>query len=211
MKNLVLYAPPAAGKGTLCEYLKEKHGYKHISTGDLLRAEIKKGTDFGKEIDEIISTGALVSDEIITKLLKNAMEELNGALFILDGYPRNIDQAKELDTLLENYIVINLDIDRELAMKRTLGRVNCKECGRIYNIYFDETKPQNEGVCDDCGAVLNARNDDNESSFNVRFDIYEENAPVLLDYYKNKEILYIVDSRKTPEETSSQVERILND
>ena len=211
MKNLVLYAPPAAGKGTQCEILIEKYGYKHISTGELLRAEIAKKTELGDKINDIISKGELVSDDIITELLKNAMKELNGDLFILDGYPRNIEQAKVLDTILTNYVVINLDIDRELAKKRTLGRVGCKNCGKIYNIYFDETKPKEEGICDECGASLDARSDDNEASFNVRFDIYEQNAPAILDYYKEKGILSIVNSGISKEHTSSEVEKVLNE
>ena len=145
--NIIFIAPPAAGKGTLSDKLVTKYGYKHLSTGDLLRAEIKKENDLGKKIEEIISRGELVSDDIITELLKNELKSIEGK-FILDGYPRNIAQANTLNGIfselnIENYVTIYLDLEEELAMKRALGRVICGGCGASYNTYFENFMPKN--------------------------------------------------------------------
>ena len=141
MKNIIFIAPPAAGKGTQSTSLENKYDYKHLSTGDLLRAEIKTGSELGKEINEIISKGEFVSDELITKLLKNELAKIKHQKFILDGYPRNIAQAETLTSIfdelgIDNYTTIYLDLDAETAKKRALGRVVCSQCGASYNTYF---------------------------------------------------------------------------
>ena len=167
MMNIIFIAPPAAGKGTQSSLLEEKYEYKHISTGDLLRNEINKKSDFGKEIESIISKGELVSDDIITKLLKNELENIKHQKFILDGYPRNLRQAEILNELfnelnIENYVTIYLSLDNEIAMKRALGRVVCTKCGASYNKYFQNLMPKENGICDKCRSELVVRTNDNE-------------------------------------------------
>lgn len=211
--NIIFIAPPAAGKGTLSDKLVTKYGYKHLSTGDLLRAEIKKENDLGKKIEEIISRGELVSDEIITELLKNELKSIDGK-FILDGYPRNIAQANTLNGIfselnIENYVTIYLDLEEELAMKRALGRVICGGCGASYNTYFENFMPKNEGICDKCGSELKHRSDDTEETFKVRFSTYVEKTSPVLDYYKNLGKLEVIDANIESDEVFKIIEEML--
>lgn len=212
--NIIFIAPPAAGKGTLSDKLVTKYGYKHLSTGDLLRAEIKKENDLGKKIEEIISRGELVSDDIITELLKNELKSIDGK-FILDGYPRNIAQANTLNGIfselnIENYVTIYLDLEEELAMKRALGRVICGGCGASYNTYFENFMPKNEGICDKCGSELKHRSDDTEETFKVRFSTYVEKTSPVLDYYKALGKLEVIDANVESDEVFKVVEQIID-
>lgn len=214
MNNIIFIAPPAAGKGTQSALLEEKYGYKHISTGDLLRAEIKKKNDLGNKIEEIISKGELVSDEIITELLKNELNTVKDEKFILDGYPRNIAQAETLNSIFEelnikNYVTIYLDIEEDLAKKRALGRVICSSCGATYNTYFQNSMPKESGICDKCKNELKQRSDDNEESFKKRFTTYVEVTNPVLDYYKAKGKLEIIDSNQDSEYAFNDIEAVL--
>ena len=180
MKNIIFIAPPAAGKGTQAKMLSEKYNIPHISTGDLLREEAAKSTELGMMIKDIISSGKFVSDQIITSLLEKRLmrEDCNNG-YILDGYPRNLEQAKIYEDLLKNLnkdlgIVIFFDIDKELAKKRTLSRIVCPECGTSYNLEVTALKPKLEGICDKCNSRLNIRSDDNAESFITRFDTFKE-------------------------------------
>ncbi len=204
MNNIIFIAPPAAGKGTVSDFLIKNYNYKHLSTGDMLRTEIASGSDFGKEINKIIQAGNLVSDDIMIRLVKEQLVSLSNQAFILDGFPRTLEQAKSLDEMLislgvTNNIVISLDIDYDLALKRVLGRVNCPKCGRSYNIYFEEMKAKKDNICDDCELELTKRADDNEESFKRRFDTYIENARSIKEYYKAKNLLreIMVDNNQT--------------
>lgn len=210
MKNIVLYSPPSAGKGTQCELLKNNYGFEVLSIGQVLRNARSNETEIGRIIIENQDKGLLVPDDIVTEALKNELQKYENKSIIIEGYPRNINQAKLLDSVFKDYIVINLDIGRDIALKRAIGRINCPECNRIYNIYFDNMKPKVDNICDDCGCILKRRDDDNEESFNVRFDIYENNKGSILDYYREKNILNIVDAGGTVEETYSQIDKIIN-
>ena len=212
MKSVIFIAPPAAGKGTQSNYLMSL-GYDHISTGDMLRCEIATGSDLGKEINDIISKGDLVSDELVIKLIDKRLSSINDKPFILDGFPRTINQAKELNIIFDKYsikdfIVIYLDLDLDTAIKRSLGRLTCK-CGRSYNIYFDNMKPKVDNVCDDCGEVLTKRDDDNEHSFKVRFDNYLSNVAPLIEYYSDQHKLVYINANKESSEISKEIEGII--
>ncbi|MDE5539605.1 MAG: nucleoside monophosphate kinase [Bacilli bacterium] len=204
MKNIIFIAPPAAGKGTVSDYLVKNYNYEHLSTGDLLREVIKSGSEFGQEIDKIISSGALVSDDIIIKLVSDKLESLDDAKpFILDGFPRTLNQAHKLNEMLisaevTNNVAIYLDINLEEAMKRVLGRITCPKCKRSYNVNIEKLKPINDNLCDDCGVELESRNDDNEETFKVRFNTYLENTSPIIDYYKAQGILKSFDVRREP-------------
>lgn len=195
MKNIIFIAPPAAGKGTQSEWLKEKFNYEHISTGDLLRAAIAEGSELGKQVESIMAEGALVSDELVIALLKDALVKLpTDRPFILDGFPRTINQAEALDELLKeinvhDLIAIYLNIDETEAMHRALGRVTCPNCKKGYNIYYEAMKPKVEDICDDCGSKLDRRSDDNEESFKKRFGTYIENSTPVINFYQEKGIL----------------------
>ena len=215
MKNIIFIAPPAAGKGTQSDLLVKKYGYAHISTGDLLRNEVSSGTELGKKLDDILKSGSLVSDEIVTKLLKKRLEAddiQNG--FILDGYPRTVNQAISLTDLAKELnidlgIAVYLDMDKETAMHRALGRVTCPKCKRGYNKYEEILKPKVDMICDDCNVELTSRSDDNEETFINRFDTYLESTKPLLNYYEELGILNVIDNGGTPNETFEKIESVI--
>lgn len=213
MKNIIFIAPPAAGKGTQSELLVSEFGYNHISTGDLLRSKQNDGSELGNYIKDLLSQGKFVDDDIVTKLLSDKLSSIDGP-FILDGYPRNIEQANILDGVLKSLnlsidAVIYLNVDSETAMKRALGRVSCPKCNKIYNKYIEEKMPKVTNVCDDCGVELIGRSDDNEESFKIRFDTYINQTQPLLDYYKSNGLLVIIDKVNTPNETFEEVKKVI--
>lgn len=211
MKNIIFIAPPAAGKGTVSDYLVKNFNYEHISTGDLLRDEIKSGSELGREIDALISKGNLVSDELIIRLVDEKLNSLDTTKpFILDGFPRTINQAQKLDKMLitrgvTNNVVIYLDIDMETATKRAIGRISCPKCKRTYNLFSEDLKPVNANLCDDCGVELEKRSDDTEETFKIRFNTYLDNTSPIIDYYQNKNLLVKVSATKPLEEIFSDV------
>lgn len=212
MNNVIFIAPPAAGKGTFSEKLKNL-GYIHISTGDMLREEIKNKTSIGLEVDEIMKSGALVSNEIVFKLIESRLSNINKP-FILDGFPRTLEQAKMLSELLnklniKNYEVIYLDIAMEVAIKRALGRLTC-ECGASYNKYNDLFKPKVEWICDNCGKELSQRSDDNEESFKVRFETFLNNNKPIIEYYDGLGKLHTIDATIDIDEQLDMIKSILN-
>lgn len=207
MKNIIIYGAPAAGKGTVCESLIDKYNYKHISTGELFRN--LDDSEESRKIKETISKGILIDDETTANLLKKHLKNKTKEQIILDGFPRTVNQAKMLDEFFDNFIVINLTVEEDIAMKRTLGRLTCSGCGKIYNKYNKDITPKVEGICDICGNNLTSRSDDNEESFKVRYNTYINNCESVFNYYKNRNILYMVDSNKDPDTTFNSVEEII--
>lgn len=211
MKSIIFIAPPAAGKGTQSSRLSKEFNLEHISTGDLLREEVKKGNT---ELKQMMESGSLVNDDIILTILKNKLETVND--YILDGFPRNLNQAIALDEMLKQNnakidAVIYLDLDKETAKKRIVGRVSCPKCGNVYNTMIEGMNSKKEMVCDDCNSSLVKRNDDNEETFNVRFDTYMNETAPLIEYYQNKGNLYQIDSSKNPEEVYQEIKKVLYD
>ena len=218
MKNIIFIAPPAAGKGTQAKLVSIEYNIPHISTGDLLREEMAKCSEIGLSIKKDMDAGNLVSDEVITTLLKNRITSSdckNG--YILDGYPRNLAQAKLYNDLLEELnldkgIVIFFDIDKEVALKRTLSRIICSNCGSSYNLLVEDLKPQKENICDRCNSELKTRADDTEEVFIHRFDTYLNSTKDLIEYYKNLGLLHQIDvSDKDAKTIFEEVKEILND
>ena len=216
MKNIIFIAPPAAGKGTQSKLISAEYNIPHISTGDLLRNEIAASSKIGMEIKSAMARGEFVSDEVITKLLKKRLEAKDCKKgFILDGYPRNISQAKTYDNILKelNYdegLVVFLDIDRELAMKRALSRVVCSKCGLSYNLINKEYAPLKEGICDNCGSSLKTRSDDNEESFINRFDTFMKETYPLLEYYEKKgNLLKIKVDNITTDDIFDEIKKVI--
>lgn len=207
MKNIIFIAPPAAGKGTQSKLVSTEYSIPHISTGDLLRDEINSNSPLGNTIKYDMEQGNLINDEIIVNLLRNRISKVdcnNG--YILDGYPRSVEQAKIYKDLLlelrkEIGIVIFLDIDKELAMKRTLSRIICTSCGMSYNSNVSELRPRIDGICDKCGHILTTRNDDKKETFLNRFDTYVRETNPLIDYYNELGVLRTI---KVYEQDSAQ-------
>ena len=211
MKNIIFIAPPAAGKGTQSNMLKEKFDYAHISTGDMLREAINSGSKLGMDVKNIIDKGELVSDDIIIKLVEEKLASLNGKPFILDGFPRTLNQAKSLDNIIDdNYVAIYLDLSEEEAVKRITGRLTCS-CGKSYNVNIDSLKPKVEGICDDCGSALIKRDDDNVDAFKVRFKTFLDNTNSLLDYYEQKNKLVKINVNRDVLEIFNDISGVIND
>ncbi len=197
--NIILFGPPGVGKGTQADNMVKNFNLHKISTGDMLRDEIKKNTDLSKKIKSKIDQGLLVSDEIISDLIVKILSKkkyLNRLIF--DGYPRNLDQAKSLDLLVKKYnqkisCVINLNIDKESIIKRILGRLFCTKCGLTFNKYFNP--PQKEKY--DCNLKhLKIRSDDNENTIKNRIEVYTKKTLPILDYYADQRILYKIDGTR---------------
>lgn len=198
MKNIILIAAPAAGKGTLSELLVEKYGYIHISTGDLLREASKEKSELGEKIATMLKNGELVSDEIVFELLENKLKVVDKP-YILDGFPRTINQAYKYDELITKLnkslgIVVVLNCDYDILKNRIVGRWLCKECGNIYNTLTGVNTPKEENICDKCGGELYKRSDDNEESFKTRYETYLEKTKPLIDFYQEKGNLHYVNS-----------------
>ena len=216
MKNIIFIAPPAAGKGTMSEILMEKYGYKHISTGDILRSMAKSGDEFGNKLSELLSRGELVPDEVVYEAIQRRLmqDDLNNG-FILDGFPRNIEQAIEYDKILsltgKNLgVVIYLDTPRDILEKRIVGRRICPKCGATYNILTGVNAPKEENICDKCHEELYQREDDNLESFNTRFETFLDKTYPLVEFYEKKNVLYRVKSVDI-DNTISEIEAIIND
>ena len=214
MKNIILIAAPSAGKGTEAAKIKSDYNMPHISTGDLLRAEVAKGNE---EIKELISNGKLVSDDIVLNLLKNRIMESdcnNG--YILDGFPRNVDQAIAYDKILEELnkdigIVIILDIDKEIAKSRISGRRSCPKCGKVFNVNNKDMLPKDGNLCDVCDTPVIQRTDDNPDTYEERYNTYLSKTAPLIDYYQERNIVYHVDASGSVDETHAQVREIIGE
>ena len=216
MKNIMFIAPPAAGKGTQAELVVEKYHIPHISTGDILREISKEDSEIGKYVYETLTNGELVKDEITYKLIEDRLSKddcKNG--YIIDGFPRNIEQAYEYDKILKklgyevgNVILIN--IDEKTLEKRITGRRLCENCNTIYNINDENSKPAVESICDNCGGKLYQRSDDNLEAFKTRYAMYLEKTHPIIDHYKKQNVLVEVNGDDTVENIFSQIDEIIN-
>ncbi len=211
MKNIIFIAPPAAGKGTQSNMLKEKYGYNHISTGNLLRAEIASGSTLGKEVKNIIDKGNLVGDDVMMKIIDKELTKTKGKPFILDGFPRTLNQAEFLDGIIDNdYEVVYLKLSKDDAIKRIEGRLTCS-CGKSYNLNYSDLMPKNSGICDNCGEKLVKRDDDNVDAYIVRYEGFIKNTEPLFDYYNTKNKLHVVDVNRNVNEIFKDISEIVTD
>ncbi len=201
--NIVLLGKPGAGKGSLCaEIMKNEHAI-HISTGQIFRNEIAKGTELGKIADSYISKGNLVPDDITNQIMENILRNNPNGSYLFDGYPRTLNQAIGLTKLSKDLginldAVIDLDVDDEVVMKRLLSRRVCKNCGETYNLIT--RIPKVEGICDVCGKEITIRHDDNEEAIQERLHVYNKQTQPLIDYYQEQGLLVKVDAAKEPYE-----------
>ena len=206
---------PGAGKGTQAVFIKNAYNIPHISTGDMFRSAIKNSTPLGVMAKSYIDKGLLVPDSVTIGLVKERLSEADciGG-FILDGFPRNLYQAEELDKLLLELGVkldacLNIDVDQSVLTKRIVGRRVCPKCGASFHV--ENLKPKVEGICDYCGAELIQRKDDTLETVTPRLEVYNTSTAPLLDYYKKKGILKCVDGEGEVEQIFANILKVLGD
>lgn len=191
--RIILLGPPGAGKGTQAKKMAERLRLVHISTGDILRQNVSSNTDLGKEAKSYMEKGALVPDELVTRMLSERINQPDVKKgFILDGYPRNLNQAEALDEILKQKnmsidLVIYLDTSDPVIMQRLTGRLVCKTCGA--NFHIKNMPPKKQGICDYCAGKLYQRSDDKEETIKARLEVYQKESAPLIQYYQKKEKL----------------------
>jgi len=207
---LVLLGPPGAGKGTVGSSLSEEWGLPLISSGDILRENLRKETDIGKKAKKYVESGELVPDEIVMEMIeKELCKSIYDNGFIMDGFPRTIKQAEMFDRLVDgdnNIKVIYLKADDDFLVKRLSLRRVCENCGKIYHLV--NLPPAKEGICDTCGGKLIQRVDDREDVIRNRLDVYRKLTAPLIEYYKGKNILFMVNGEGKLENTLSEIKKI---
>lgn len=212
--KLIFLGPPGAGKGTQSQRLAKEYDIAQISTGDMLRAEVKSQSEIGQQAKKIMDEGGLVPDDLMVRMIQNRIQAddcKNG--FILDGFPRNVEQAKALDSMfaqqhLKLDAVLYLKVDENILADRISGRYSCSKCGASYNKQFKN--PETEGVCDSCGSVeFVSRADDNRDTVFARLETFREQTAPLLPYYEQKDCLYVVDGMKNIDDVTKDIDHIL--
>ena len=210
--RLILMGAPGSGKGTQAEKLMNEFSCRQISTGVLLRQAIETGSELGKKVQKIMSEGLLVSDDIVLDLIKNELSEIGENGFLLDGYPRNINQAKSLNELLENidqpldYSIL-IDVPSEILIKRLSGRRTCSLTGKTLNIYFSSENEIDECVSE--GGELIQREDDNEESITKRIEVYEEHTQPMVDFYRSTGLLHSIDGQGSIEDDYGRLKKLM--
>jgi len=196
--RLVLVGPPGAGKGTQAQFISAHLGIPKISTGDIFRENVSQGTDLGQEAKKYMDAGDLVPDEITIGMVKERLADPDTAKgFLLDGFPRNVPQARTLDDVLAGgstplHVVLELVVDDDEVVRRLSGRRTCRNCGHIWHVDFDP--PSAEGVCDICGGELFQRDDDKPETVRHRLEVYYEQTAPLVGYYAEQGILVGIDA-----------------
>ncbi len=208
--KLIFLGPPGAGKGTLAGIVSGEYGIPQISTGDIFRDAIKRETDLGKKVKEIVGRGDLVPDELTVSLVRERLTQPDAQKgYILDGFPRTIPQAEALAGFQKLDAVVNFAIDDALVVKRLSGREICKNCGKIYHVTNMPSKVK--GVCDVCGGPLYTRPDDSLESITNRLVVYRKQTEPVISYYREKGLLKDIDSSQSPEDTQKQIKKVLAD
>ncbi len=211
--KIIMLGAPGAGKGTQAKRIAEKYGIPHISTGDIFRANIKNGTELGKEAKKYMDEGQLVPDELTVRILLDRVADAdckNG--YVLDGFPRTIPQAEVLTGELEKLgekvdFAIDVDVPDENIINRMAGRRACLKCGATYHLEY--LKPAKDGICDKCGSELVLRDDDKPETVKKRLGVYHEQTQPLIDYYTKAGVLHTVDGTKEPDEVFEAIVEIL--
>ena len=206
--KLIFLGPPGAGKGTLAALVSKEYSIPQVSTGDIFRDAIKRETELGKKVKEIVGRGDLVPDELTVSLVRERLGQPDASGgYILDGFPRTIPQAAALDEFQKIDSVVNFTVSDKIVIQRLSGREVCKNCGAIYHVKNMPSKVK--GVCDRCGGVLYTRPDDTLESITNRLEVYKKQTEPLISYYRKKKILRDIDSSKSPEDTLTQVRKVL--
>lgn len=204
--KLILLGAPGAGKGTQATRISDKYGLPHISTGDILRKNIKEGTELGIEAKSYIDAGQLVPDEVVIDIVKDRLQQADCKKgYILDGFPRTVAQAEALDKVAEIDAVINIAVDPALIVDRITGRRMCA-CGESYHISMGIGE-----TCPKCGSKLYQRDDDKEETVKARMQVYENQTAPLIDYYTAKDLVIDVDGGKPLNEVFEQISKVIDD
>ena len=211
--RIVLLGAPGAGKGTQCKRIVEKYGLQHLSSGDILRQERTAETDLGRKAQSYMDSGALVPDGLIVEMMAGAINRVLGAGFVLDGFPRTINQADELGKSLDSSgkkidAVVNLQVDDEIVALRITGRRSCPKCGAVYHI--KNLKPKVEGVCDNDGTGLVQRPDDTLEVVKNRLENYRKQTEPVVCYYKNNGSVQDIDANKDADEVTALLFEMLD-
>ncbi len=205
----ILLGPPGAGKGTQAETIVNEFKIPHVSTGDMFRKNIKEETELGKKVKAYLDKGMLVPDELTVEIVRDRILQAdckNG--FLLDGFPRTLEQADALDKVLEETgtkldTVINIQVDPKLLVDRAVGRRICKDCGQTYHLVFN--KPAKEGICDKCGGELYQRKDDTEETVANRINVYQDQTQPLIEYYTEKGIILNINGEQPIDKVGSDI------
>ena len=190
MMKIIFLGPPGAGKGTSAGEIKDKYAFTHLSTGDILRAQMKEGTELGKMAKNYIDNGQLVPDDVIIGMVQDKLSSLGeGTNILFDGFPRTVQQAEALDQIAKIDKVINLDVDVEVIVRRISSRRTCKNCGKVYSVSWLKGD-----TCEACGGELYIRDDDTEETTRNRFQVYMEQTLPLVEYYRKAGILVTINA-----------------
>ena len=207
----IIFGAPGAGKGTYASRLQAKLGVDVIAMGDIFRELIKEDSALGRKVKGYVEKGSLVPDDVVVEVLKQHLSKISkGKGFILDGYPRTLDQAKKLDTIIKIDVIMQLNVPDWIIIERLSTRRICKNCGTVYNVKF--LKPKVEGVCDKCGGPLYQRSDDNPEVIKKRLQVYQEQTSPLLEFYKKKQVPFILSETKSLEQSPEpMVEHLISE
>jgi adenylate kinase len=205
--RIVLVGPPGAGKGTQAQFIASHLAVPKISTGDIFRANVSRGTPLGQKAKEYMDRGDLVPDEVTIAMVRDRLAEDDAKEgFLLDGFPRNVAQAQTLEKILAEWdakldIVLELVVDEDEVVRRLSGRRTCSRCGRIWHVLFDDKR---DDVCDDCGGRLFQRDDDKEEVVRHRLEVYQEQTAPLVSFYADEGILVGIDATGPVEEVTER-------
>jgi adenylate kinase len=209
--RILILGPPGAGKGTQSSNIAEAYGVEHVTTGDALRANKDMDiSDMDTEHDTpraYMEAGDLVPDAVVNAIVEEALSSADG--FVLDGYPRNIEQAEELEDMTDLDVLLSVDVSRDELVDRLTGRRVCDDCGTNYHVEFDQ--PEEEGVCDDCGGALIQRDDDTEEAVENRLDVFEEETAPVIEYYEDRAAFVEIDGEGTPDEVWQEIQAAIDE
>jgi len=206
--RLVLVGPPGAGKGTQAEFIAEHFGIPKISTGDIFRANVSGGTELGRQAKKYMDAGDLVPDEVTNAMVHDRLGQPDAAEgFLLDGFPRNVAQAYELDKMLSEHgtelgVVLDLDVDHDEVVRRLSGRRTCKNCGHVWHIEYD--KPTKPDICDKCGGELYQRDDDHPETVRHRLEVYSAQTSPLIEFYAERAQLVAINALGNVEDVTER-------
>ncbi|MCI0454508.1 MAG: adenylate kinase [Candidatus Dadabacteria bacterium] len=209
----IIFGPPGVGKGTQAAKISQKYNFLHVSTGDILRASVKEGTELGKLAKSYMDKGELVPDNVIIGIIRERISDKDSKKgFLFDGFPRTIEQAEALDNMLSKEgqkidSVISIELSDEEIVKRISGRRVCEKCGSMYHIIYDP--PTNMGYCNKCGGGLYQRDDDSEDVIRTRLEVYRRQTEPIKKFYKRGGILKRIDGLGTIDDVFSRIEKVL--
>jgi adenylate kinase len=207
LSRVALLGPPGAGKGTQAKRITQETGLVHLSSGDILRDEVSRATELGRTASSYMELGELVPDALIIDMIRGRIESA-GTGFLLDGFPRTVDQAEALGEITPLDVVINIELAREEVVRRLTARRVCSGCGVIYNLLYDP--PEEESTCAACGGVLLQRDDDKQAVIENRYDVYERSTAPLIDYYRDRGLLCDVDGTRSSDAILSEIMAVLS-